>query len=652
VSFNNNQQTPSRKKSIMIHRVKQSLRLQVALAALVLAAGIVAGFVLLRRPGEAPQRFVPGQRLVYQLEVLTASTSDFTGLTEGTAGDQATTTEAHTNVSGELVATVLHTRNDGALIAFELRRPTVQVAVNGDLALAQGEAIATDLARPMFAEVDARGRIVKVRFAGDVQPLAQAFARSLLAATQVVSPPDADARTWQAQEDDPNGTYTAAYATTSAGGGVLRVEKRRTGYMPKARKQLLRTFEPETTVHPAGQLTAEFDGNGGALQSLSGTELTTVEVAGRVVARSETTLRLRLLGRETAAAAEQKALRSQWKSAGPALALSAPGDTSASEDARQRAALGDATLQSLLTDLARLQADGDDKADDTPLYLKMKAIIHLQPAACAHLGRELAAVKADGPALGLLSSALSSVGHAEAQTALRTAIAARPNDWPALMLLVPALAMVESPTVESEQALRDLARSSTDEQIRSTAQLALGMMARSLAADEPERTRRILQDSLQELAAATTPEARRQQLLVLGNIGASETLGVITPYLRDEAAPVRSAAAAALRWLESSAVDELLVNALANDADTTVRLEAAQALGFRPMTSTILAAHKSALAGEASATVRLALLRNVAQAHRTFGEARTILADVAQTDSVAEVREEAGRLFAEVEGAR
>jgi HEAT repeat protein len=219
------------------------------------------------------------------------------------------------------------------------------------------------------------------------------------------------------------------------------------------------------------------------------------------------------------------------------------------------------------------------------------------------------------------------------------------------MLLVPALATVEAPTAAAEQTLRDLARTGADEQIRSTAQLGLGIVARSLMADEPARARRILQDTLQDLEAATTPEARRQLLLVLGNIGADDTLAVITRHLRDEAAPVRAAAAAALRWLESPAVEDLLVKALMTDADDAVRLEAAQALAFRPMTDALLAAHRPALTGDASAAVRLALLRNVAQASRTSGAARALLAETAHSDPVAEVREEAERLLAESAGA-
>src|SRR4051812_31484797 len=104
----------------MIPRTKKSLGLTVALVVLAITAIVVVCNVLSWRPGVAAHRFVPGQRLVYRLELLTASTSNFTGLTEAgdAAKDQGLTTSAHTNVEGELVATVLQARDDGALVAF------------------------------------------------------------------------------------------------------------------------------------------------------------------------------------------------------------------------------------------------------------------------------------------------------------------------------------------------------------------------------------------------------------------------------------------------------------------------------------------------------------------------------------------------------
>jgi HEAT repeat protein len=231
---------------------------------------------------------------------------------------------------------------------------------------------------------------------------------------------------------------------------------------------------------------------------------------------------------------------------------------------------------------------------------------------------------------------------------LQAAIRARAEEWSAITMLVPALGLVEAPTAASEQTLRELARKTTDEQIRTTVELALGIMARNLWEAQPQRARGILQETLQKLALADSSSERRQQLLVLGNIGAAETFNVIAGHLKDESAPVRAAAAAALRWIESAGAESLLLSALTTDADEQVRLEAAQALGFRAMTAAAFKTHQSALAKDTSASVRLTLLRNIAKAHRSFPQATDVLNQIAQQDAVQEVREEAGRLLEEV----
>jgi len=76
-------------------------------------------------------------------------------------------------------------------------------------------------------------------------------------------------------------------------------------------------------------------------------------------------------------------------------------------------------------------------------------------------------------AVRLLADALSSIGHAEAQIALQTAIRARSNDEAALAMLVQALAMVETPGPAAEAALLDVAAKSPFATIRAAAELGL-----------------------------------------------------------------------------------------------------------------------------------------------------------------------------------
>jgi HEAT repeat protein len=245
----------------------------------------------------------------------------------------------------------------------------------------------------------------------------------------------------------------------------------------------------------------------------------------------------------------------------------------------------------------------------------------------------------------LLTDALSSAGNAMAQAALVKVIRIRHEDAAALAVLVPALAMVESPTLEAEETLRELAKNHAVADIRASAELGLGTMAHQLAPTAPQRASRIAGDMAGLLAAATSPEMRRHYLLVLGNGGLSESLAAIKPHLTDPAPTVRAAATAALRWLATPRADELLCEALARDADPTVRVEAATALSFRTMTPATFAVQKSAFFRDESISVRLAVLRNLARAQDVFPDAQSILTQAAG-DSCQQVREEAATLLA------
>src|SRR5262249_5701674 len=114
----------------------------------------------------------------------------------------------------------------------------------------------------------------------------------------------------------------------------------------------------------------------------------------------------------------------------------------------------------------------------------------------------------------------------------------------------------------------------------------------------------------------------------------------------DSAPEIRGAAAAALRWIPSPRVDELLASSLRTDSDSAVRVEAATALGFRRMTAASFVGQKAAFLKDDARRVRLAVLHNLARAQAAFPEAGAFLAQAA-ADPVEAVREEAKNLQAD-----
>jgi hypothetical protein len=620
----------------------------VAFALILMVAVSVWHFAMQPSPSLS-HRFIVGQRLVFRLEYLSASGSNFAGLTQE-AEEVKDMQAIYTNVEADMHATVVEADAEGAWIACGFKSPGVQVVVNGELAVSQAEAIQADLSRGLLAFVDRQGRIRSVHFDSRINSLAHNFARALLATTQVVLPENASRTTWDTQEQDPNGAYGVRYQRedrSAAEPNIAVFSKVRTHYEPVRRAHSIRILEVQSTATPSGQLTVRFDEAKGHVLLVEGREGTTIAVNNKTVARVETTLKMSFLRAETLTATEHKSLLAACADLKnePSLALSTPASTTAQEASIYRNELGDATLESLLGELASFDSRADANESDTQLYFKIKALIYLHPEACPDLAKVLCASKTDSRATRLLIDAMSSIGNAQAQSALQSAIRVRAGDASALAILVPALAMVETPAPSAELTLLEVAGSSKHASIRAAAELGLGTMAHQLAGVAPARSRRIAQAMADKLRTASSNEERRHLLFVLGNAGTHETLDVIMPFLKDSTPEVRAAAVAALRWIKAANIDELLCNALANDAEAAVRVEAVTALGFRTMTSATFVVHRDAFAKDASSSVRVALLQNLARSQSAFPEGRALLTQAA-SDPMQAVREEAESLLA------
>jgi hypothetical protein len=595
--------------------------------------------------------FVPGQRLHFSLDYLSTATLDLAPFQGGAAPSPGLTRSVHAAVRGDLVVQVLGVDGERVRLAYRLERPAVQLALDGQPDLALGQALEGHLQRAAFVEADRRGRILSARLAPGARGVSAGLSRALLAATQVVLPdPGADAADgWEAEEDGPHGTAVVRYepAPGSAGwGGRLRaLRKARLHYLPAEAEGGAAALEHR----PEGELQATVDARAGHLVSVQGTEVTTTLVQGREAGRAETTLRLRLLRWETADAAEQARLAAEEAEralTSPPLPLSARPSPEEGEAAIHQAELGQATLETLLAELDRAERGEKGALGETPLYLKLKALAYLHPEVTGRLSERLARARAPGLAVRVLGPALADSGRPQAQAALVAVVRARRDDWPALAELLPALGRARAATPAVEAVLLELAAEGKDE-VRSTAQLALGTLAHGLAATDPARAEAIVSWALGRLRAARSPAERRQLLLVLGNAGSATAWPALRAALRDPAPEVRGGAMTALGGLRGAEADAALCAALTGDADAGVRLEAARALSGRPMTAAGLAAHARVVKQEASPGVRLAALRNLGRARPALPEAAELIRAAAANDTNPEVRGAAAELLEE-----
>lgn len=601
------------------------------------AAILLVGVLLILLPPSTDTTpvivFIPGQRLVYQIEFLGTSDYDFAAAFGQGSSDQSHSFTA--DLTGELIVTVLQVGSERTEVVYRLRSTDVGFSADGQAAPTQAQILQTELARPAFVTLDARGRMLSVRFDPATGALTQHMTRMLLAAMQFVSRPSgADAMSdWEVTEDDLAGTLLARYQVQADGTVAKSKTRRQAVKQLKKRRGIVLT----PMIESEGAYVATLDS--GCLAALSVAESQLVTVQGRRIGAGELKLEMRLLGKETVTPGELSALGTA--ETGPRVPLYVVGSPEEGRLAIQRKHLGEATAQSLSDELTKVTPE---QTDLTKLFLKLKALAILHPDSCVRVGEWLATAEARSQKMRILTDALESAGHAEAQAALGAAIHARPDDWPALALLIPALGTAEHPTPETEQTLQTLAFGRHDKNICAAAQLALGNLALSMGDASPARAARIVQRLVLELAA--TPDSSWQLLLALGNAGSAEALPTLTRHLDDRNPELRGAATWALRWIDVPQADLLLIKVLLGDMEPAVRIEAVRTMRFRKPTGANFEAQVKALATDSEVAVRLALLGTLWDTRDHDSRAIAVIEQAAGHDLSPEVRAAAVRLLA------
>jgi hypothetical protein len=599
-------------------------------------------------------KFNVGQRLVYRLDYQNSANSDLrvlfsdikdAGKANSTTAPSSFLSAFENQVQADLVMTIVAQRPEGFLVSYRLQNPNVTIKSNGQLIKEQSQLIQTDLDQEIFATIDAQGKILSLRFDPKVSTIAQSFARTLLASIQFVTPQTLNRPTWETQEANPNGEYIAKYEAK-----LDKFQKTKLRYLQPATNKPSNKAKLIPIITSSGQLSAAFDRQLGHLKSLSGKESQTFEVSKKKVGQAETNLNLVYVSQTQLSDPELATLRAvsaKREQQAPAVGLSQPVSEQQSDEKIQRQQLGDSTLEGLLAELDQAEKTADRSQDYTSLYLKFKALVYLQPETSQALADRLMNVTADSLSMQMLVGALSASSHEKAQAALVQVLQNRTQDLQSQLLIIPSLASSSAPSPATVSALQQLGFNATDHRVISTAQLALGTIANTLAEKSPDRANAIVDQFIQRLSNAKSEDETKQNLLVLGNAGSSRSLNAMTKFLTSPQSEIRAIALVSLRGIQDPQVDRLLNQALSQDTDETVRAETAVALSFREMNPTNFASQKQALLNDPSAKVRLTVLKNLWQVREQFLEIDSIVEKLVQTDASQDVREAAKELVAE-----
>ncbi len=500
------------------------------------------------------------------------------------------------HMKGDWISTIAATRAGEYDAELQLKDVQLTGEAAAGAPAASVAALESRLSRPFWATYREDGGLIGIHFYRDMAPSDRNLLEMIATELQIVRPPSARS-SWTSQERDGAGEYSALYVMPQAD----RILKRKLQYtytdgVAGASTDAMRVAVDQSEI--SFSLAPDH-----RIQSIDGNNRVRIDLS---TDRSQ----------QLAAATEFHASNLRISRA-PELIGSL---------GRAHAEVNDSPIVTQRPDPAAVRAEADDRllkgfATDEILGAaftkdnsgaasadRLTALFRRRPEAASQAASLL--VK-NGPqkrvtnALGASGSpaavaALDSLAHNAALAAnLRTDA-------------IVALVETQHPSAEAMRIPRDLVNDS-DSTVQSAARMMSGALAHAGRSEHPAQADAIDASLIALYRKAHDVREKTAMLGALGNSAGPSVIPVVEQALRDMHAPVRAAAARALRLAPGPDVDRTLAAVITSDSEAGVRSDAIFAARFRrPMPAPIADALLKAAASDKADYVRsdaLAVLR-------------------------------------------
>jgi HEAT repeat protein len=580
-----------------------------------------------------------GVRLSYDIQYQSKGTTD---LGPAIAKGQDTSGTSKHDLLGTLdaveVVTYLDREGTGGLhAAVSFTNQAIGIVVDGHHQIEREREISADLAKTVYVTLGANNCLTRIAYPDHYSSMARNFVSAVLSAQQFVVPAGLRGRAkWTTQEAGANASYSARYRLLDESGTVTRISKTIMG--PAV------TGDGSTQAIPQGQFEFRVTARG-VVEHLHGAIHEDMLIQKHAVATQDTTMSARLLSNSLLLREELLAARHTYATRAREFDMSASlksHQTREREQAIQRRVLGQDNVESIQQDLVSLDHPNVSPGKQTAAYLKLKALLSLQPRSAIVFEKFLETADLARRSSQTVATALAAVGVTESQDALCDAIRFLATDLRALATLIPFVGSIEQPTERVITVLSELGHSPSL-QVRATALLALGTAARNLSHQSIERSNRIVNELVHQLSSATDDTAN--VLLALGNTGSDVAMQAILTRMHDQSPAVRRSVSSALAGTASPDSDAALCAMLKTDREPLVRTAAAQALKGRSKIAIAKNALMQAAQQDQAENVRIASMFALTDLISSDHETRTVVATMAERDPSEVVRKEASTLL-------
>jgi hypothetical protein len=405
-----------------------------------------------------------------------------------------------------------------------------------------------------LVELDARGRVKRLRLRPDQAPMAKRILQ-LLAGQMQVTPPDRRTLRWRATETTPLGTAVSQYSVRSDDGAELDLGRQRDAYLSIGALQDP-TSGDATTVAGEALITVE---RGGWLVRIAGEESVSVTRAGRTLLTSASRFSLERLAEESGAALATVAGYSDPLGFDEALR------TEALDRNMIRQRVGDMTWEKMASDLRRWGVSGT-MPDHNAWLWKASGLLIQHPELCAELVTIFQEPGVGEKGRALILDLLVGAGHPVAQAALRAALdtgAAKAS--PEYYLLFQRLSLLEAPAGETVDYVQRSYGEAKGDMVGASA-YAMGAVAQSLRDNgEKDEAERLAAQLERDLRAAKTPDDEAVFVAALGMAALPQHESLLLGFATHPAWQLRLAAATALRDYASDESREAIVGLVADE---------------------------------------------------------------------------------------
>ena len=536
-------------------------------------------------------------------------------------------------VNGTLALAVIEKNYETMVVRAELEDIRVTVDTNNSESaekIALAAKLRTDLVTPYYLTLEPDGRIQSIRLSSKVSSNAASLIRSMAAHLQFIQP-QRNKQSWEVNEQDQTGEYQAHYQKLAQG----IYEKHKRAYQKIATPQGLVETSEIGDYQIASKSTFQFERDT-RLKSITVAETVHATIMDNITVETQQDMELTLKDTDHVYAQIADWQYEKTQLAASKLATIAPGEDPHYK--HQEKLLGDADMVTLMAELRSLDlSTASDQAVNQAMR-RLTALFAVHPEAAqqalAEFKSELSLEQAS-----ILAGALASAETPQAQDALSEVALLDELESNVRNSAVALLGLSENPTGATIDTLLTLQKSE-DIALSSSANLALGSVAESIAELNPEVAEDIMTSLLQDLQDSESDETLQLSLEALGNSGDSRMIPAVKTVLEEGSEDMRASGVEALRFVNTPEAVELIANTVTRDADTHVRQAAIRAMDYQSIEPFLPSLNEVARNDEDS-SVRLQVVDRAGERLSTFPEGQELLAWVAENDSDSNVREHA-----------